>query len=677
MDKIDYLKFYSGKGWQSFPCRPNDKTPLVKWADVATCEINMLNGWLEQWPEMNIGIATGKRSGIFVLDVDAGHGGEESLAALIADHGELPNTPIALTGGGGKHYIFQHPDIQIRNVQNSGKLGKGLDIRGDGGYIVVAPSKHPSGTTYAWDKNHAPSTTPLAPAPEWMLKILTASAPVVQSENVEDKSAIANGGRNNTLTSIAGVMRRKGMSEDAIYSALLVENKQKCIPPLSESEVRQIASSVTRYTPESVYEQNRDRLQVEWAFCKSIYEYPLNAPDFTEVLPSMFQDHTLSDFWARVQDNQDVTDSALSAGIVTELERYKDYDFTRLDGYARSIRRFAYLSDVVKKAESLKHQAQQANDAGIDRAMNEINKIPSQAENRVISISDVADDLETFIRERAKNPVDVWGIHYAWERLSILTGGKQKGELTLFAGEPGAGKSWWNLQDILYTAIGNPSKNIDSVPVFYWSGEMKRMQVMTRLYQILGVDGKKMKTGNMKQDDWDLLADAKALILNSPLAIDDRPLFLHEVKPILMRQKASTGLYQAVFDYESLIQAPGKDEIEQSANTSRELKRIAQELDIAITLISSVNKGGMDKGSEFVSKSDVRGSGQKLHDADIVYMLTAFDKSKGIEYRIDPKEYDKCVSLHIKKGRELVGVENGFIPYMRETNSPKFREVTK
>lgn len=678
MDKIDYLKFYSGKGWQSFPCRPNDKTPLVKWADVATTEINMLNGWLDQWPEMNIGIATGKRSGIFVLDVDAGHGGEESLAALISEHGELPNTPIALTGGGGKHYIFQHPDIQIRNVQNSGKLGKGLDIRGDGGYIVVAPSKHPSGTTYAWDKNHAPSTTPLAPAPEWMLKILTASAPVIQSENVEDKSAIANGGRNNTLTSIAGVMRRKGMSEDAIYQALLIENKQKCIPPLSESEVKQIASSVTRYTPESVYEQNRDRLQVEWAFCKSIYEFPLNVPDFTEVLPSMFQDHTLSDFWARVQDNQDVTDSALSAGIITELERYKDYEAMRLDGYARSIRRFAYLADVVKKAESLKHQAQQANDAGIEKAVTEIIKIPSTIASHIISIGDTADEVEAFIRERAKNPVDVWGIHYAWPKISKLTGGKQKGELILFAGEPKIGKSWWCLEDALHTAMGNDRLNIPETPVYYWCGEMKRQQLMRRFYQLLGVNGRSMKTGNMSADDWDALSDARALIMNSPLHIDDKPLMLHEIRARLTKEKADHGIEHFVIDYAKKVIAPGKDEIEQTANISGEMKRICTDLDLSGVLIASVNKSGMDSRTDVAAKSNIRGSGQQSHDADVIYIATKFNEKEGINYGVMPADYDRVISVYISAGRELdQQLEGNFIPYMRKENSPSFRELER
>ncbi len=206
---------------------------------------------------------------------------------------------------------------------------------------------------------------------------------------------------------------------------------------------------------------------------------------------------------------------------------------------------------------------------------------------------------------------------------------------------------------------------------------MKRYQLMMRFYQLLGVNGYNMKSGNMSPDDWQKLSEAKALIMNSPLYIDDRSLNLSEIRPMLIKEKAEFGLSHVVFDYESLINAPGKDEIEKSANTSVTLKQISQDLDISIMLLSSVNKGGMDKDSGYASKSDIRGSGQKIHDADIVYIITKFDNSKGMEYGIRIDDYDKTILLHIKKGRELVGIENGFIPYTRIDNTPSFKEIVK
>lgn len=666
----DFLKFYSEKGWQVFPVKPKDKTPLVKWADVATTELNMLYGWLEQYPDMNIGLATGKRSGVFVLDVDAGHDGFQSLDELEKKYGSLPKTPTVQTGGGGRHYFFKHPNVEIRNVQNSGKLGKGLDVRGDGGYVVAAGSIHSSGNQYKWIVQ--PSINELADAPEWMVKILTSNIPTAEPIR-ERAAAIPNGGRNNTLTSLAGMMRRKGMDYQSILNAIKIENVAKCIPPLSEAEVKQIVDSVMRYEPSVTFE-DRDRLSTEWAFCKSIYNFPTHITDFDQVTAVMFSDTHLAEFWQKIQDGRDLTDAAIEAGILADLERYADYDISRLDGYARSIQRFAHLARIEKLGDSLKYQARNANDAGIDKVINDLAKLPPQSGHTPSPIIEVAEDLEAEILERSKNPTDVWGIPFAWENLSIQTGGKQKGELILTSAEPGLGKSWWWLQDSLFTAIGGNGKS--ETPVFYWCGEMRKKQLMNRFYQLLGVNGKNMRTGRMTERDWDLLSDAKALISNSPIFIDDTGLSLHEVRPLLSRMKSMYGIEQFVIDYASKIRAPGKDEIEQSANITKDLKQICIDLDLCGSLIASVNKEGM---SGQVGKFNVRGSGQQLHDADVIFLMSHFDgKNYGMDYGIMPQDYDRVVSMRIDKGRELVStLIGGFIPYMRDADKPNFKELLK
>jgi hypothetical protein len=123
----------------------------------------------------NIGIATGPISGVWVLDLD-GRLAEEGLAALIAVHGELPVTPEQITGG-GRQLLFAWDDTYpIRN--SAGKIGLKIDVRGDGGYIVVAPSIHPGkpeegippGRIYTWVAGRAPWDLPFAAAPEWLLK---------------------------------------------------------------------------------------------------------------------------------------------------------------------------------------------------------------------------------------------------------------------------------------------------------------------------------------------------------------------------------------------------------------------------------------------------------------------------------------------------------------------------
>ena len=89
-----------------------------------------------RWPTANVGIATGARSGLVVLDVDPRHGGDEQLAAFEAEHGKLPETAAVVTGGGGAHYYFNHPGGDIR----SRKLSPGLELKADGTFVVAPPS---------------------------------------------------------------------------------------------------------------------------------------------------------------------------------------------------------------------------------------------------------------------------------------------------------------------------------------------------------------------------------------------------------------------------------------------------------------------------------------------------------------------------------------------------------
>jgi putative DNA primase/helicase len=199
------------------------------------------------WPEANVAIATGKAAGIFVLDVDADSYGYDTLFELLNAHEPIPPTPRSLTGGGGEHYLFAYPTTPIGN--SSGKVGPGVDTRGEGGYIVAPPSVHISGRPYSWDESSRPESTAVAPIPTWLLGILLQRIP----EGPQGASAVIGdiwkGARDNTLASLAGTMRRRGMSEAAILAALHEENAARCVPPLSDEDVRRIARSISGYTP--------------------------------------------------------------------------------------------------------------------------------------------------------------------------------------------------------------------------------------------------------------------------------------------------------------------------------------------------------------------------------------------------------------------------------------------
>jgi hypothetical protein len=125
----------------------------------ATTDEAQIKSWWEKWPTANIGIATGAVSDRFVLDEDPRHGGDESLRRLEAEHGPLPRTLTARTGGGGRHFYFSGAGYP----STTGRIARGLDVKCEGGYIAAPPSTHESGRAYEWIDE-----SPVAPLPDWL-----------------------------------------------------------------------------------------------------------------------------------------------------------------------------------------------------------------------------------------------------------------------------------------------------------------------------------------------------------------------------------------------------------------------------------------------------------------------------------------------------------------------------
>lgn len=143
-------------------CRSPGKHPRTRrGVKDASRDTKQIEQWWKQYPDANIGVATG--GGIRVLDVDPRNGGDSSLAQLEATHGALPPTLSVNTGGGGKHLYFRVPE---GSANSCGIAGKGLDVKGNGGYVVAPPSLHVSGALYAW--RDAPNKLEIASLPGWL-----------------------------------------------------------------------------------------------------------------------------------------------------------------------------------------------------------------------------------------------------------------------------------------------------------------------------------------------------------------------------------------------------------------------------------------------------------------------------------------------------------------------------
>ena len=153
---------YAARGWEVIPCRRHGKTPLTSHGvKDATADPRAIRAWWTRWPDANVAIATGKTSGLVVLDVD-GDEGLYALGEILSRQGGTVLTPTAATGGGGFHlfYAISGAGVARNSVR---KLGPGLDVRGEGGYVVAFPSWHESGRRYVWTQ--WPHEWLLAPAP--------------------------------------------------------------------------------------------------------------------------------------------------------------------------------------------------------------------------------------------------------------------------------------------------------------------------------------------------------------------------------------------------------------------------------------------------------------------------------------------------------------------------------
>lgn len=241
---LDSALALAKRGKPVFPCKP-DKSPFTKHGfKDATIDVGIIPQWWTQHPNALIGMPTGSVSGLVVLDVDNknGHDGDESLHQLQQKYGQLPDTPQVLTPSGGRHIYFRHPGVPIKSTAS--RVGDGLDIRGDGGYVIVPPSPV-NGKGYEHD---AASPTTVADMPGWLVNLTKKEAQPAETQ-FESAGVVCEGNRNVELTSQAGAMRRRGLSVEEMVAVLSVKNAERCNPPLPDTEVEAIARSVGRYEP--------------------------------------------------------------------------------------------------------------------------------------------------------------------------------------------------------------------------------------------------------------------------------------------------------------------------------------------------------------------------------------------------------------------------------------------
>lgn len=283
---LDAALAYAERGWRVHPCKPRAKTPLLKdWPGKASTDADTITAWWQQWPAANVAIATG--GGLLVLDLD----GEAGQASANGRH--LPVTPCARTGGGGVHYLYRDP----HQHRNAAGLLPGVDVRGEGGYIIAPPGIHPSGAPYTWAEGLSPEEIDLAACPDWLAELLTppradttpttAPAPPASATSAYGKAALdaeaiavadtALGERNDRLNKAAfavGQLVAGGEITKADAEAVLLNAATACGLERAEAQ-KTIRSGMTsgaadpRSAPEKAGDDDEPQAEVLYRLAKA------------------------------------------------------------------------------------------------------------------------------------------------------------------------------------------------------------------------------------------------------------------------------------------------------------------------------------------------------------------------------------------------------------------------
>ena len=220
----------------------------------ATTDPTTLAAWFRERPDANLAIATGAQSNVIVIDIDPGKGGDEAWRVLCMQRGWAVDTVECMTPrDSGRHVYFRHPGVPIPN--STGKLGSGVDVRGDGGYVLVPPSRGANGLRYEWDAAHHIEDREPAVLPPWLLQLLREPTNAVggtDQQRIHPASALAGfdeGARDDGLFRLAAKLRGADIPRD-MAERLICESAAHCRPPFPERDaLAKVASAYDRYVP--------------------------------------------------------------------------------------------------------------------------------------------------------------------------------------------------------------------------------------------------------------------------------------------------------------------------------------------------------------------------------------------------------------------------------------------
>jgi len=254
---------YANIGLAVFPLIEKDKRPLTaNGFKDATTDPAKIEEWWAIHPNANVGIATGQVSGGLVaidMDVDKekDKDGYHTFTKWCDDNFLiLPDSWLSITGRGGYH-LFYKSAFPVPS-----KIGwlEDVDIRADGGYVVAPPSIHPNGTRYEWEQ--APDEYELITSDDTEVEFIFNSVLVdnkaSKAEPLKVPEEIPEGHRDEYMFKLACKYQAMGMSDSEMMAALMVANKERCKPPLSDREIQKKLKQAQKYQKGEVVSVNAD-----------------------------------------------------------------------------------------------------------------------------------------------------------------------------------------------------------------------------------------------------------------------------------------------------------------------------------------------------------------------------------------------------------------------------------
>ena len=277
------------------------------------------------------------------------------------------------------------------------------------------------------------------------------------------------------------------------------------------------------------------------------------------------------------------------------------------------------------------------------------------------------------VEKASKSKGTVTGIPTGFIDLDYKLSGLQPSDLVLVAARPSMGKTAFVLNIAQYVAF----KKDKCTAIF--SLEMSKEQLVNRLFSLESqVDAQALRTGNMKDSDWEKLIEAAGIIGQSNLIIDDTPgISISELRSKCRKYKMEHGLDLIIIDYLQLMSGSvgGRSESRQQeiSDISRSLKALARELNVPVIALSQLSRAVEQRPDKRPMLSDLRESGAIEQDADVVMFIYRD------EYYNKDSEYKKQAEIIIAKQRNgpvgtvhlaWLGEYTKFANLSRQENTP-------